>query len=141
MQNIGERKTLLVQDIRDLTSELFPKIVEIYNDLSQQHSFAFNHIEAYHLVLCELMTRIYCYTITNYVSVKDTNFKYLYYTLANKYNKDRITLEVLFSFYVKGPAIHNNEAMLSLTSDGSDIVLTYLWNGNETHPLKTLKLH
>ncbi len=139
---LDERRSILVQDIRELTSTIFPKLVEIYNELSHQGMISVTIVQLYFWMMCELTTELYAYQIRGHNS-KDPCFKIPFDIIKNKWISENFSLENLFQFYVKGPAIYVNchDTDVSLSGNCSDIIFTFYWNEMDYLKLKNKQHH
>lgn len=143
MQHLfDERRSVLVQDIRELTTVVFPKLVQIYNQLLNKGIISVQVYELYYWILCELTERQYCYSIRNH-NHKDPSYVTAYDHVRNFFNTERISLEKTFEFYVKGPALYtkNHDVEIALLNNGADIMFTYYWHESEFREIKKLSMH
>ncbi len=130
--NFQERRSVLIQDIREFTSTIFPKLLEIYNELLRKGLVSITVTEMYYWMLCELTTELYAYQI-RYHNSKDPAFRIPYDQIRNRWAHERFSLEEIFRFYVKGPALYVpcHDVNLGIGQNGSDIIFTFFWSESE----------
>lgn len=132
-----KRRAVLIQDIRDFTSYLFPILIQISKDyphLKIQSEIG----KIYYWILCELTEIIYCYSVIGHRKEK---YKQVFDILINTINQTgRKDLEQLFSFYVKGPAYYTTMYIVDagVSPDGSDFIFTYYWSKEDFQLYKDL---
>ncbi len=124
--NTNIRRSILVQDIRELTSTVFPKLLEIYNELLRKNQITVSVTELYYWMLCELTTEQYAYQIRQHNS-KDPSYSKPYDHIKNIWFREKCSLEQLFEFYVKGPAIYvsSHDVDVGIGHNGADIIFTF----------------
>lgn len=139
--DFNERRSLLVQDIREFTTCVFPKLIEIYNDLLSNGKVTVGIVELYYWILCELTSQQYSYQIRNHS--QDIAFKIPYDHIRNVWNTENFALETLFCFYVKGPALYvqAHDVSVSLSPGCSDIIFTFYWSEAEFMKMQHLLSH
>lgn len=123
----------MIQDIRELTSYIFPKLVEVFNKHYNSSNFlTFNVSQLYYYILCELMETIYCCSVDGH-NYRSTEYRTAYDLVKNEFNKDAVNLERAFCFYVKVPPLygHDNEVSVSIVNSGFDLVITYCWKNSD----------
>lgn len=127
--NFDERRSILIQDIRDLTTYIFPKLVNIHNELVRRNMVHVNVTEMFFWMLCELTVKQYAYQVRSHNS-KDNKYRIPYDQIRNAWNAENISLEQIFEFYVKGPALYvpSHDVQVSLSPDGTDVIFTFFWN-------------
>lgn len=143
MQHLfNERRSVLVQDIREMTSTLFPKLTEIYNQLLHKGRVFVPITEMYYWILCELTNSMYAYQIRGHNS-KDTLYRPMYDEIRNAWNKEQFALERIFGFYVKGPALYVpcHDVDLAIAHGGADIIFTFYWNESEYRKFNLSNMH
>lgn len=137
-----ERRSILVQDIRELTSMIFPKLVEVYNHMLHKGQVSITVTELFYWMLCELTEKQYAYAIRQHNS-KDPAFRIPYDYVRNVWAREQFSLERLFEFYVKGPAMYvpSHDVEVGLAQNGADIVFTFYWSESEFLKVKKVLSH
>lgn len=139
--NFNERRSILVQDIRELTSTIFPKLMEIYNDLLRKNLVTVTVTELFYWVLCELTTEQYAYQVRHHNS-KDPSFRTTYDHIRNIWAHEDFSLEQIFRFYVKGPALYVSchDVEVGIGQNGADIIFTFYWSESEFRKIQKILL-
>ena len=138
--NFNERRSILVQDIRELTSTIFPKLIEVYNELFRKGVVTVSVTELFYWLLCELTVEQYAYQVRRHNS-KDSTFRIPYDHIRNVWAHEDFSLEQIFRFYVKGPALYvsSHDVEIGIGQNGADIIFTFYWSETEFRKMqKTL---
>ena len=135
--HFNERRSVLLQDIRELTSTIFPKLMEVYNELLHKGLVSVTVTDLFYWMICELVMKQYAYQIRGHNS-KDPAFRIPYDYVRNAWLQERFGLEQIFEFYIKGPALYVpcHDVQVDLVQHGADIVFTFYWSEAEFRKMK-----
>lgn len=139
--HFNERRSVLVQDIRELTSTIFPKLMEVYNELLHKGLVSITVTDLFYWIICDLVMQQYAYQIRGH-NPKDPAFRIPYDYVRNAWTKEQFALEQIFEFYIKGPALYvsSHDVQVDLAQNGSEIVFTFFWSETEFQKIKKIFL-
>lgn len=124
---VGQKRTTLIQDMRDFNSSVFPIFVKVYNKYNKTQ---YDVWTAYYWFICELIERIHNYSVTSSIGqhdYKQPGLSDLYHRTRSELHAANIDVDVLFHYYVKGPRTINTSNDIRVTMSNNDIVFTYYW--------------
>lgn len=133
----GQRKAILIQDIRDFNSLVLPIFTEIYNEHNKsQHDF----FAAYYMFICELIETIHNYHVVNY-NHQTNGLENVFARVKNEVTKRVMNIDQLFSLYVRSPHLYTEHNQMEMVLNGQDIQFTYHWAVQECNARGFLRIH
>ena len=127
-------RSVLMQDISDLTSSVAPAIIECSNSLSARRGIDIKIVDFYLWMICYLLSKRHYYDVTNFdykTEESKTNINFELYSLVNKHLADRdINLEGLFNYYVRTPLIYEDIVTMDvkLTDNACSLLFIFWWH-------------